>query len=64
VRDPHEALRQDAEREAKDELVDVEAQDLLLAAVRGAPVAEGDATPLEARDARVGERHAMDAGTE
>jgi hypothetical protein len=52
------------EQEATDELVDIEAHDLLLATVRVVSIAEGDTALLEAQDAMVRDRDAMGVGAE
>lgn len=64
VTDPHEALRQNVEQEATDELVDVEVQDLLLATVRVIPISESDMTVFKAQDTVIGDRDAMGVSAE
>ena len=59
VADPHEALREDVEQEATDELVLIELHELLLVGVGGVAHSERDATVLDAADARVRDRDAM-----
>ena len=53
VPDPHEALGQNVEQEAADELEDVEVHDLLFVPVGGVAVAERNAVLLDAQDAVV-----------
>ena len=53
VPDPHEALGQDVEQEAADELNDVEVHHLLFSSVRGVAVAERNAILFDAQDAVV-----------
>ena len=62
--DPHEALGQDVEQEATDELLGIEVHDLLLVGVRGVAVAERDAIGLDAQDTMVRDGDAMCVGAE
>ena len=64
VPDPHEALGQDVEQEATNELEDVEVHDLLFIPVGGVAVAERNAVLLHAQDAVVGDGDAMRVGAE
>ena len=53
VPDPHEALGQDVEQEATDELEDVEVHDFLFVSVGRVAVSERNAVLLDAQDAVV-----------
>lgn len=64
VPDPHEALGQDVEQEAADELNDVEVHHLLFVGIGGVAVAERNAILFDAQDAVVGDRDAMRVGAE
>lgn len=64
VPDPHEALGQDVEQEATDELEDVEVHHLLFVGIGGVAVAERDAILFDAQDAVVRDGDAMRVGAE
>ena len=64
VSDSHEALGQDVEEEAVQELHCIEGHDALLAAVGVIPPEEGDLLSVEGQEAMVGYGHAVGVATE
>lgn len=62
--DSDEALGQDVEQEATDELLGLEGHDLLLVGVRGVAVSEGYSILLDAQDPVVRDGDSMRVGAE